>query len=96
MRAEGLDRLRVRRGHLGVHLFAPIGEQLLHLLGRLRPGGGQVAFFAGVPRQVVLLDAPVLEGLSINLLVQAKKLAAQIGGVAQAKAAIDALAKLGM
>ena len=40
--------------------------------------------------------APVLEGLSISLLVQAKKLAAQLGGVAQAKAAIDALSKLGM
>lgn len=40
--------------------------------------------------------AVVSEGLSISLLVQAKKLATQLGGVAQAKAAIDALAKLGI
>lgn len=40
--------------------------------------------------------ATPVEGLSINLLVQAKKLASQLGGVAQAKAAIDALAKLGI
>lgn len=42
--------------------------------------------------------APVAsgEGLSIAVLVQAKKLAAQLGGVAQAKAALDALAKLGV
>jgi len=38
----------------------------------------------------------VSEGLSIKLLVQAKKLANQLGGIAQAKAAIDALARLGV
>lgn len=37
-----------------------------------------------------------VEGLSLSMLVQAKKLASQLGGVAQAKAAIDALAKLGV
>ena len=41
--------------------------------------------------------APVSsEGLSIGLLLQAKKLASALGGVAQAKSALDALAKLGM
>lgn len=40
--------------------------------------------------------APAVEGLSISILVQAKKLASQLGGVAQAKAALDALSKLGL
>lgn len=51
--------------------------------GRGRPAAAAVA-------------APSGEGLSIATLLTAKKLATQLGGIANAKAAIDALARLGL
>jgi hypothetical protein len=57
--------------------------------GRGRPpGSGKAATAAKV------VGKPTTGGLSVELLLKAKKLASELGGVEEAKAALDALARI--